>query len=96
MAGLHIGRDAQGYSFLSHEADDGTLRLLAHQVPSRDMLVEKVNELTASGPFAGLATFIDDEDLLFEQARLAKAAPDAASMAPYTRPEPRLALRPWK
>lgn len=96
MASLHICRDPQGYWFLSHEADDGTLRLLAHQVPSREMLIETVNDLTASGPFVGLATFIDDEALFVEQAGLAKAAPDPTSMAPYVRPEPNLARRLWK
>lgn len=49
MDKLHIAQDENGFWSLSHEADDGTMSLLAHDFATPKHLIENAQELVDSG-----------------------------------------------
>lgn len=92
MDRLHVTQDDAGYWMLSLEQEDGSLKLLAHQFPSQDLLLNEVTELTQRGALRG-AEVIADPPLA---PQVPEALPGtltsvASPVAGYTRPEPKRA-----
>ncbi|HUE85376.1 MAG TPA: hypothetical protein VMO26_04795 [Vicinamibacterales bacterium] len=83
MDKLHITQDDHGYWMLSHEQEDGTLTLLAHQFATPDHLIENANEMIAEGRVKAVV-LIDPPR--HTQGRALSAAPDD-----YQKPAPRRA-----
>jgi hypothetical protein len=86
VAKLHITQDAHNYWMLSHEADDGTLTLVAHQFDSPAKPLEMAQELMAEGRFTG--------QIVMDTPREATAGIAAIAAAPageYVTPQPRKA-----
>ena len=82
---LHVTQDGTGFWLLSLEDEDGSLKLLAHQFPSRDLLLHEANTLAAHGHLQGAEVVADPPQA--EAQGLALAA-DATH---YTRPHPKRA-----
>ena len=86
MAKFHIAQDDHRYWMLTHEGDDGTLTLVAHQFATPAKPLEIAQELIAEGRFQG--------EIVMDSPRGTPA--DAAARAvrtpgQYVRPGPRKA-----
>jgi hypothetical protein len=81
---LHVTQDSNGFWLLSLENEDGSLKLLAHRFPSRDLLVHEANSLAEKGRLQGAEVIADPPEPA--QSLAAPAAPTR-----YVRPEPKRA-----
>ena len=84
MKRLHVTQDSNGFWFLSLENEDGSLKLLAHRFPSRELLLHEANTLAARGRLQGSQVVADPPE-----AAQSFAAP--ARPTQYVRPEPKRA-----
>jgi hypothetical protein len=92
MNRLHVTQDDAGYWMLSLEEEDGSLKLLAHQFPSQDLLLNEVTELTQRGALHGAEVVADPPAAPQAPDAFAGALASAESRpAGYTRPEPKRA-----
>jgi hypothetical protein len=82
---LHVTQDSSGFWLLSVEEEDGSLKLLAHQFPSRELLLHEANTLAAQGHLQGSEVVADPPQQVAES-----LAPQAGA-AQYVRPQPKRA-----
>jgi hypothetical protein len=80
---LHVTQDSNGFWLLSLENEDGSLKLLGHQFPSREILLNEANNLAAHGQLQGSEVLADPPRMEAEG-----LAPSAGS-AEYVRPQPK-------
>src|ERR1043166_7155444 len=59
MKRLHVTQDSNGFWLLSLENEDGSLKLLAHESASRDLLLHEAKTLVARGRFRGAEIVAD-------------------------------------
>lgn len=86
MAKFHITQDDHSYWMLSHEGDDGTLTLVAHQFATPDKPLEIARELIAEGRFTGTVVMDPPRATPVGGGPAVAAAPDE-----YVTPQPRKA-----
>ena len=86
MAKLHITQDDHSYWMLSHEGDDGTLTLVAHQFATPTKPLELAQELIAEGRFQGHIVMDPPREV-----SPAGDVPAATGPGEYVTPKPRKA-----
>jgi hypothetical protein len=60
---LHVTQDSNGFWLLSLENEDGSLKLLAHRFPSREILLHEANTLAEHGRLQGAQVVADSPDM---------------------------------
>jgi hypothetical protein len=81
---LHVTQDSNGFWFLSLENEDGSLKLLAHRFPSRELLMHEANALAAHGRLQGA-------EILADPPGMAESLAPPARPTHYVRPQPKRA-----
>jgi hypothetical protein len=81
---LHVTQDSNGFWLLSLENEDGSLKLLAHRFPSRELLLHEADALAAHGRLQGAQVVADPPEMAH-----GLAAP--ARPTHYVRPDPKRA-----
>ena len=81
---LHVTQDSSGFWILSLENEDGSLKLLAHRFPDRDVLLHEANLLAATGYLKGAQVLADPPEM-------AQGLAPAARPTNYVLPQPKRA-----
>lgn len=81
---LHVTKDSNGFWILSLENEDGSLKLLAHRFPDRDVLLHEADLLAATGHLKGAEVVADPPEM-------AQGLAPAARPTHYVLPQPKRA-----
>ena len=89
---LHVTQDSDGSWLLSLENEDGSLKLLAHSFPSRELLLHEAETFAEHGRFQG-AEVLADPPKAAQNLEAAAASTEADSTegdsAEYVPPQPK-------
>jgi len=82
-----VTQDSDGSWLLSLENEDGSLKLLAHSFPSRELLLHEAETLTEQGRLQG-AEVLADPEMAHDSAAAADAT-EEVSAEEYVPPKPK-------